>query len=298
MGRLVLALLTAATCIAQSKLPDIAYDRAVPLDLREIPVKDYGYARLIDISYASPRSGRVPAYVVIPVRPPHPAGIVWQHWGQGDRSSFLPEALALAQRGAASILISAPWLRPNAKPAETPDAELAEWLQSAVDIRRAADVLLDRYSVSATRLAYVGHSYGATLGGVIAAGEKRFHALVLMGGFASLSDALVHPKSGRSPDENTRKTAAALAAIDAEQFIGQAAPAALLLQFARYDRFITEQQAERYSKAASNPKDVRWYECGHEFNDQQSARDRAEFLDRQLGLSAHVAHARPTGRLH
>jgi len=32
---------------------------------------------------------------------------VWQHWGQGDRSSFLPEALALAERGAYSESLDA-----------------------------------------------------------------------------------------------------------------------------------------------------------------------------------------------
>jgi hypothetical protein len=74
-------------------------------------------------------------------------------------------------------------------------------------------------------------------------------------------------------------------AMDAERFIGQAAPAALFLQFARYDRFITEEQANRYAKAASTPKLVRWYECGHEFNDAQSTADRENWLARQLSLS-------------
>jgi dienelactone hydrolase len=291
--RLSLAALIAA-CFAQQRPPDISYDAAAPLEFRETMVKDYGDARLLDVSYASPRGGRVTAYAIVPARPAHPAGIVWQHWGQGDRSSFLPEALALARKGAASILVNAPWLRAGAKPANTPEEELAQWLQSAVDIRRAADALVRQYGVQAARLGYVGHSYGATLGGVIAVGERRFRALVLMGGFASLSDAMLHPKQGPAPTgERTRKSAAALAAIDAERYIGQAAPAALLLQFARYDHFIDQRQADRYAAAASNPKDVRWYECGHEFNDPESARDREAFLDKALGLSAYVAAVRP-----
>ncbi|HEY1340575.1 MAG TPA: prolyl oligopeptidase family serine peptidase [Bryobacteraceae bacterium] len=245
MIRPLLFAAVAAACFAQSKLPDISYDPAAPLDYRGSLVKDYGDAQLLDVSYASPRGGRVTAYAVLPARPTHPAGIVWQHWGQGDRSSFLPEALALAHKGAASILINAPWLRPEAKPGP-PGADLAQWLQTAVDIRRAVDVLLRQYGVQPARLAYVGHSYGATLGGVIAAGERRFHALVLMGGFASLSEGAKAP---------------ALAPID----------------------------AERYIAAASNPKEVHWYECGHELNDPDAVRDRAAFLDHQLGLSAFVA---------
>ena len=93
------------------------------------------------------------------------------------------------------------------------------WLQDAVDIRRAADALVQNFGVPETHLAYVGHSYGATLGGVIAVG------------------------------------------------------------------FITEEQANRYAKAASTPKLVRWYDCGHEFNDAQSTADREDWLAQQLSLS-------------
>ena len=251
--------------MAAQKLPDISYDARVPLAVEEKPVKDYGTSRLVDLSFASPRGGRVPAYAVIPARGGHPAGIVWQHWGQGDRSSFLPEALALAERGAASLLVDAPFRRTAARPAKTPEAELKEWLQAAVDIRRAADVLMSHYGVPAARLAYVGHSFGATLGGVIAGGEPRFRSLVLMGGFASMPGKL--------------------SALDAERFIGQAATGSVLLQFARYDRFVAEEQAQRYIKAAGKAATARWYECGHEFNDAQSTKERQDWLARKLDLA-------------
>ena len=170
-------------CLLQAqKLPDISYDSKIPLAIEEKPVKDDGTSRLVDLSFASPRGGRVSAYAVLPARGAHPAGIVWQHWGQGDRSSFLRRRWPWRERGAASVLVDAPFRRAGARPAKSPEAELKEWLQAAVDIRRAADILITRYGVPAARLAYVGHSYGATLGGVIAAGEPRFRSLVLMGG--------------------------------------------------------------------------------------------------------------------
>jgi len=263
------------------KPPDLSYDSHAPLGFQQSLVKDYGYCRLFDVSYASPRGGRVTAYAVVPAGSAHPAGIVWQHWGQGDRSSFLPEAFSLAHRGAASILINSPGNRPNATPPKTAEDSLAWWLQDVVDIRRAADALVQQYSVPETRLAYVGHSYGATLGGSVAASERRFRALVLMGGFASLGDSIRHPKSGPAGDE---PTAQLFSVIDADRYIGHAAPAALLLQFARYDRYVTEEQANRYAAAASEPKTVRWYECGHEFNDGKSAADREDWLAKQLSL--------------
>jgi dienelactone hydrolase len=283
MTRVFAAFLAAAgALLAQTpKLPDIAYDPQLPLALEQSPVKDFGYARLLDISYASPRGGRVTAYAVIPSSAAHPAGIVWQHWGQGDRSSMLPEAIAMARRGAASILINSPANRLNPPQPGTPEESLALWLQDAVDIRRAADALVQQYGVPVSRLAYVGHSCGATLGGVIAMGERRFRALVLMGGFASISDSILHPKDNSQPN---RHFAEVFSAIDAERFVGQVAPAALFLQFARYERFVTEEQAKRYAAAASEPKLVRWYDCGHEFNDAQSAIDREDWLAQQLLL--------------
>jgi pimeloyl-ACP methyl ester carboxylesterase len=217
-----------------SQLPDISYDPQAPLALQESLVKDFGYAKLLDISYASPRGGRVTAYAMIPNAVAHPAGIVWQHWGQGDRSSMLPEAMSLARRDAACILINSPSNPPNAPQPKTPEEGLALWLQDAVDIRPAADALVQHYGVPVTRLAYVGHSYGATLGGVVAVGERRFRALVLMGAFASISESILHPKTGPAGDKHLAEI---YAAIDAQRFIGDAA---LFLQFARYDRFITE----------------------------------------------------------
>jgi len=264
-----------------AKLPDVAYDPQALLALREAPVKDFGFARLMDISYDSPRGGRVTGYAVIPNGAAHPAGIVWQHWGQGDRSSMLPEAIAMARRGAASILINSPNNRPNPPQVKTAEESLALWLQDVVDIRRAADALVQNYGVPATRLAYVGHSYGATMGGVIAVAERRFRALVLMGGFASIADSMLHPKDGSA---GNLQFADVFSVIDAERFIGDAAPAAVLLQFARYDRFITEEQANRFAKAAGEPKLVKWYECGHEFNDAQSTADREDWLAKQLAL--------------
>jgi pimeloyl-ACP methyl ester carboxylesterase len=194
---------------------------------------------------------------------------------------MLPEAFQLGRRGAVSILIDAPWMRPGAKELKTDEENLASWLQDVVDIRRAVDALVDHYGAPPAHLGYVGHSYGATMGGLLTAGERRFRALVLMGGFASLSDAIRHPKRGEAGDAHSAQV---MSAIDAERYIGYAAPAALLFQFAQFDRFITAEQANRYAAAASSPKQVKWYECGHEFNDVQSATDRENWLTQQLVL--------------
>ncbi len=271
----------AAAGLLRGQTPDLSYDAPAPLGIEEKVVKDYGFAKLVDVSFVSPRrGGRVPAYVVVPARKGAVAGIVWQHWGQGDRSSFLPEAFNLARRGAASIMINAPWLRAGFTPTQGAEADRDSWLNEVVELRRSADVLVQHYNVDPKRLAYVGHSYGATMGGLVAVSERRFKALVLMGGFSRYSDAILKQDNS----DKGKRWAEVVSVIDADRYIGKAAPAALLLQFARYDRFVDEQQANRYAAAASEPKLVRWYEGGHEFNDAASTRDREGWLAKQLGL--------------
>jgi cephalosporin-C deacetylase-like acetyl esterase len=54
----------------------------------------------------------------------------------------------------------------------------------AVDLRRAVDLMLSRSDVDKSRIAYVGHSYGAMLGGILTAVEKRIKTFVLLGGLA------------------------------------------------------------------------------------------------------------------
>jgi dienelactone hydrolase len=277
----VLAVLSSRGVAAQ--LPDVGYDSTASLAVEERLDRDLGFARIMEVSYASPRGGRVPALVVVPANATT-AGIVWQHWGQGDRSSLLPDALALARVGAVSILINAPWFR--ASPSDRVTEEQDTWLVSVVDIRRAVDLLVSRYGVRPPRVGYVGHSYGATLGGLVIAAERRFGAAVLMGGFSRLSEEAEVPATG-TPEQRAeakRALAARLAVIDADRYIGHAAPTAVFLQFARFDRFITKAQADRYAAAASEPKLVRWYDTGHEFNDLASIHDRGSWLARRLNL--------------
>lgn len=54
--------------------------------------------------------------------------------------------------------------------------------------------------------------------------------------------------------------------IEPINFIGQAAPAALLCQAGTKDQLIPQEDARRYQRAASQPKQVRWYAAGHELN--------------------------------
>ncbi len=265
-----------------------AYDAATPLDVKQVSVEERAGAKVFDLTYASPQGGRVPAYLVMPAGKGPFAGIVFMHWGQGNRSEFLAEALLIARAGAASIMIDAPYWRPEHKQAACSEAERGEYIQMINDLRRALDVLLSHPEVDKKRLAYVGHSLGATWGGTLAVVERRFHWHVLMGGLPSLAEAIREDVAASPPPPDQRQKLEdclkTLEPIESIRWVGKAAPAAILFQFARVDRFISAKAAQQYFDAASQPKIIKWYEGGHEFSDPAALSDRMEWLEQRLKL--------------
>ncbi|HEY3056936.1 MAG TPA: dienelactone hydrolase family protein [Thermoanaerobaculia bacterium] len=223
-------------------------------------------AAVLSITFPSSKGGVVPAYLVrgaarIPARRP---AVIFMHWGLGDRHAFLDDALTLSNYGVTSLLIDAPFNRPNG-----PKDENEDLLQAVADVRKGVDLLSARNDVDPKRIGFVGLSYGAHVGALLAAQEPRFRALVLAGGLASNSEAEKNP---------------ALAPYDAEKWINKPHTAPIFLQFARNDEYISRAQADRFIKAASDPAVFKWYEGNHQFNAAARA-DRSSWLATELGFT-------------
>jgi dienelactone hydrolase len=186
--------LSATPLLAQDTGPSRAfdYDAKAPLDIQEAGVEHRGNVVIHDISYASPKGGRVPAYLVVPEGKGPFAAVLWGHWywqnsAFFNRKEFLDEAVALAHAGVVSLLPTGPGARAGHVQDKDPlnDLQVTELVQAVIDMRRGADLLLARKDVDRERLGYVGHSYNATLGGFLSGLDKRFKAFVLMaGGFS------------------------------------------------------------------------------------------------------------------
>ncbi|WP_419394112.1 alpha/beta hydrolase [Cytobacillus praedii] len=174
------------------------YERSLPLGFKEFSIirKD-GYT-VRDVYYLSPLGGRIPAYLVVPNKEGQsfPA-VVFLHPGQGNRATFLSEAEDLASKGIISLLIDAPSMRKAPPQDLSQEQELTlivegvvniqGYIQTVVDLRRGIDLLSSFEYVDSDRLVYVGHSLGATWGGVLAGVDERIKAYVLMAGFSSVS---------------------------------------------------------------------------------------------------------------
>lgn len=262
--------------------PVFDYDQQRPLDIRESDVRTIDGAEVHDLTYASPKGGRVPAYLVVPPSKTNCAGLVFLHWGFGDRGTFLPEAILYAKSGAESLLVDGTFLTDGSYTRDenaaiglpNPEGVRRADIQMLVDLRRAVDLLSARPEINRARIGFIGHSLGANFGGVLAGVDKRVHAYVLMGG---------EPQASAQFSQFDKPGIALLRTLDADQYVGSAAPAAILFQFARHDEFITKDMADLWIRTASNPKEIKWYETDHAFN-IAAFTDRADFLRRHLGI--------------
>ncbi len=266
-----------------------AYDPTAPIELAVVSERAVDGVRIQDVSYKSPLSGKVSAYLIAPPEPQIRAGLIFGHWGEGNRAEFVDEAVVLARLGFLSLCLDASFRRPcEYEPEDEPSQADLQWI---VDVRRAVDILQERFALPSERTGYVGHSFGASFGGVIAGIEHRIRAYVLVAGVSSSTEVMRtsnHPLivSARenTPPEDWEAMLAAEAPYDACHYIGQAAPASLFFQFALHDDFVSVPDAERYFELASEPKQIAWYEnCSHELS-AQARKDRAIFLCEQLGV--------------
>lgn len=234
------------------------YDAQLPLGITETQIEERGTTKIHHLSYDDPNGGVVPALLVVPEGTGPFAAVIFLHSGQSDLYEFLDEGLAIAGRGAISLLVTVPFSNVSAQNLRL------HYIRTVVALRRGVDLLLARSDVAPGRIGYVGHSFGATWGGVLAGVEKRLKTYVLMGGY------------GR--DASIPET------LSPSLYVGHAAPATLLFQFAMNDEFISLEVANEYFQAASEPKTILWYDTTHEFN-AQARFDRVAWLALQLGLN-------------
>jgi hypothetical protein len=151
-------------------------------------------------------------------------------------------------------------------------------------------VLTARPDVDASRLAYVGISYGAAMGGLLAGVEHRIRAYVLAVGDGGLVTHLTGPDDQEGPFQHLPKEQqacwlAAMGPIEPIHYVGHAAPAALFFQNARRDELVTTEAATRYQEAGSEPKQVKWYDTDHGLN-EEAIRDQVAWLQNQIGIAA------------
>jgi cephalosporin-C deacetylase-like acetyl esterase len=274
------------------------YDAHAPLGINEISVQDRPGAKVHDVTYASPKGGVVPAYLVVPSGTGKFAAILWGHWmmpnsSTASRSEFLDEAVALAPAGVVSLLIDDPMVRPgfkqNPDPASSQDSDLIA--QEVIDLRRGLDLLSSRSDVDPKRIGYVGHSAGAQCGAILDAIDKRPVAFVFMGDPVSIREMVL---VSDLPEAVALRKSVGVEKLklyrdtydwaDPGSYASHLGPSPALFQYATHDEFIPVLMAHHYFDSSSGPKEVTFYDSTHALN-AAAREDRYEFLRKYLALS-------------
>lgn len=303
----------AAAAAPQAPAPDFKdlaarydYPSRLGLDFTEMGVEKRGKVLLIDLQYAgNDETDHVPAYLVLPDGDgPYPA-ILWGHWMMDgsplrNRREFLDEALVLARSGVVSLLIDTPMVRHGYKGTSIQD-DPQGWAeqyakdeqQYIVDLRRGVDLLISRHQVDRHRIAYVGHSFSAHSGAILAGIEKRICCFVLMAGEfndeamirnASTGD-LVKWKQALGP-QKVDQFLEEYAWDDPAHFIGHTDGKSIFLQFASGDQVSREQAQKSLDTFSAKDKKMEIYNATH-------ALDAAARLDRDRWLQQHLKFKRP-----
>jgi dienelactone hydrolase len=281
--------LTPVADIYEQNIHLFDYETESPVVITEQSLQqEEGYA-VHDISYPSPEMGDVPAYLIVPDGPGRYAGIILMHGSSGSRSSLLPLAKDLVHTGAVVLTISGPSARTPGRDwiTFTPQ-DREEQIQLMVDLRRGVDLLIQYDKVDPSRIGYIGYSYGAAMGGLLAGIEPRIKAYGLMVGDGGLVNHFTdddEPVGGFEQFDVARRERwlEAMEPIEPIYYVGHASPSALFFQNARDDRSVTEEDALAYQEAGSEPKKVEWYDSGHGLP-SQAYFDMVDWLANLIGI--------------
>jgi dienelactone hydrolase len=236
---------------------------------------------MIPVRHAQP----VAAYIVRPAGPAQPstlAGVLWLHWlGQirSDRTEFLGEAVSLAGRGVVSVLPQGefPW-------AVAPSGNRSDVGKVTRQVR-AFHAALRRLeavpSVNSSRLAIVGHDYGAMFGALLADRSPEVSALVLDAPDATWGNWFSTYWLGYE-GAHRRHYASLFARLDPVRHTSELGRH-VLFQWAGQDIYVTEHTRELYAAHSPRAKTLLYADADHQLTDAAAA-DRDAFLAGQLHL--------------
>lgn len=272
-----------------------AYDGSRPLEYRDGGVVNHDYpVKIHDVSYAGPDGERVAAFLAVPPRKgPFPA-VVYLHGAGQDRQAMLLPATWLAGRRAVALSVSSPFTRPEGQTTARGIAGVRRERDLTIlgvkELRRGVDLLQSLPEVDDDRIGFLGFSAGARTGALLAGIEHRLKAVVLMSGGETTVDQVLQAVDQRDRD----KLRPLFEDTDGLAYIARSSPTKLLFQAGREDELVPRDALERLYRATGKPKEIRWYEGGHDLP-LQAYRDHLAWLSRTLSIEGPAVPGASTG---
>jgi dienelactone hydrolase len=259
------------------------YNDRSPVPVKEVSSEPRGDVTVRDITF-SPGPGReTKAYLVVPKGNGPFAGILWVHWlgeEKSNRSQFLDEAVELAPKGAVSLLVDAMWSAPEWFGKRIPEKDYENSIRQVIELRRALDLLLSQANVDKTRIGFVGHDYGAMYGMLMAGVDPRINTFVFIAATQSLNDWAFLGPQPKSKAAYLKQNSN----LELTDYLRQVGNASKFFQFGKGDFYVSQADGAVLFAAATQPKQRKLYDAGHKMEAKEIAKDRDEWLVKQLKL--------------
>jgi predicted esterase len=212
--------------------------------------------------------------------------VLWVHWlgevATTNHTEFMGDAQALAKRGVVSMLVDMPWSQAKwFTELRTPDDDYTSTIAQVVSLRRALDCLTGVPGVDKTRIAYVGHDFGAMDGALLLAADDRPAYAVLMTPTLSYWEWYLLGKQPADPAAYV----AQMSAFDLPGWLANGKQKATLLQFGQLDEYVSQATGIALRNAVPNrDRTFKAYKLDHALDDVTAHDDRVTWLAAHLGV--------------
>lgn len=256
-----------------------SYDANAPLEVQVQQRSVQSGVLRENLTFKVSNGERIRGEIISPASGGSHPGVLFVHWLGDPKTTnlteFEPDALALAKRGVTSLLVDAMWSKPHwFMQLRTTDTDYRDSIAQVVNLRRSLDLLLAQPGIDPTRVAYVGHDFGAMYGAVLSGVDPRPKWYVLMAGNPVFSEWFL---LGKKPADVNAYTAR-MAPLDPGGYMAQSHAAAFFFQFAAKDEYITPQRELEFFNEAPLPRAMYVYAADHSLQVPQAFADRQAWL--------------------
>ncbi len=234
-------------------------------------------------------AGRTPLSSML-VMPPGPIknapAVLWVHWlgeiATTNHTEFMSDAEALAKRGVVSMLVDMPWSQAKwFSDLRSPQNDYTDTIDQVLSLRRALDCLSGITGVDKTRIAYVGHDFGAMDGALLLAVDARPSYAVLMTPTLSFWEWYLLGKQPADPGAYVEE----MSGLDLPRWLANGKQKATLLQFGQNDEYVSQATGIALRNAVPNrDRTFKAYKLDHALDDVTAHDDRVNWLAAHLGV--------------
>jgi cephalosporin-C deacetylase-like acetyl esterase len=279
-----LALIAAAPAAAASDVPSFDYTAGTTTCFGPPPGGNAGVPVMIGGGRGSTPTAAV--LVAPDAAPKNAPAVLWVHWlgevATTNHTEFMSDAQALAKRGVVSLLVDMPWSQAKwFTDLRTPDDDYTATIAQVVSLRRALDCLGAVKGVDKTRIAYVGHDFGAMDGALLLAADDRPAYAVFMAPTLSYWEWYLLGKQPADPAAYVGR----MSAFDLPGWLARGKQKATLLQFGQNDEYVSQATGIALRNAVPNrDRTFKAYKLDHALDDVTAHDDRVTWLAAHLGV--------------